>query len=542
MKKKIFVACKLSDVGVKKLKNQKDFSVTVIPKPTAEELITNISTAEGIIIKSNVKLTADVLEYAKKLKVICRAGAGVDNIDLKKASEMGIPVTNTPGLNSNSVAEQVFCYVNTLYKNICVYDNSVKTGLWEKGKYPINELKGKTIGIGGLGAIGRLVLEKAKGYRMKVKVYDPFVSSSLGADLGFDFVSDIKELFKTCDIVTVHMPATAETKNSITKEVLCSMKENAIFINTARGTLLPENALEQALAKHKTLKAAIDVYLVEKPGEKKLAKFGSRVVLTPHVCGNAIEGQLEIAELCADIIIDAVTKNKLRNLVNFVKIPEDLSQSFLDLSVGLGHLAASLNASKGQLEEIRITCYGGIQKYGDLLIKPAIKGVLSQMLNENITLINADAKAQELGIKTVLREPADAKNYGDSITVDVVVHEKKKLLETSVRGKLIEGMPVIMKVDHYEDLQVRPQGHQLYFLYDNKPGVIGSIASLLGESKINIESILACNDSEKGKKQLLVIRTEQCIPEKVLSKLKEKTIAKSKTKVYGCQTVDFDSL
>ncbi|MFC1586173.1 NAD(P)-dependent oxidoreductase, partial [Fibrobacterota bacterium] len=460
------------------------------------------------------------------------------NIDLKKATEKGIPVCNTPGLNSNSVAEVVFCYINTLYKNIRAYDSTTKGGEWNKGKYPINELRGKTIGIAGLGAIGRRVLEKAKGYRMHARVYDPFVSKTMAQELGFKLVSKISQLFKTCDIVTLHMPATPETKGSITKEVLTSMKDNSVFINTARGTLLSPNALEDALASHATLRAGVDVYLNEKPGEKSLAKFGDRVVMTPHISGNSKEGQQEIAELVADIITDALTKDKLKNLVNFIKIPEELDQAYLDLAEALGHVAGSFHGRRGQLEEILITCYGSLKEYSEILIQPAIKGVLSMLVHEDITLINAESRARDKGIKITVREPNDSKDYGNSITIDTVVREKKKALECSARGKLVEGEPSIIRIDEYNELGVKPQGNHLFFIYNNKPGIIGCIATVLGSNNINIESIQARNDQPKEKKQLLNIRTEQSITSGVLNKIIKKIESKS-VKVFLANNIQF---
>ncbi len=539
MKYKVFVACKLSDIGLKKLKAQKALNVVVNPKPTIPELINTIADANAIIIKSNVKLTSEILDKANSLKVIVRAGAGVDNVDLKKATEKGIPVCNTPGLNSNSVAEQVFAYVHTLYKNMITYDATTKAGEWNKGKFPINELRGKTIGIGGLGAIGRRVLEKAHGYHMQAKVYDPFISNAMASDLGCKLVTNLGQLFKTCDIVSLHMPATPETKGKITADVLKSMKPGAIFINTARGTLLPPNALEDALAGHPTLRAAVDVYLEEGAGEKALSKFGERVVMTPHICGNSLEGQLEIAELCADLVIDALTKDKLRNLVNFVKIPEDLGQSSLDLAEALGRTASALMQDAGQLEEIRITCYGRLRPNSELLTKPAIKGVLSTLLPENITLINAESKAREIGTKITIREPNNNKHYEDSITVDVVMREGKKTQEISVRGKLIEGEPAIIRVGDYHELRMKPVGSNIFFVYDNKPGAIGCIATVLGENGINIEGILAREDSSTAKKQMLVTKTQELIDSALLGKICKKLEAKTKAKVYMAKSISF---
>ncbi|MGD9200819.1 MAG: NAD(P)-dependent oxidoreductase [Chitinispirillia bacterium] len=539
MKNKIFVACKMNDIGIRKLKSQKDFNVVVNPRPSREDLLKHLSDANGVIIRSNVELPAEVLERAGNLKIICRGGAGVDNIDLKKATEKGIFVTNTPGLNSNSVSEQVFSYIHTLYKNIPAYDSATKSGEWKKGRYTIRELRGKILGIGGLGAIGRRVLEKAKGYHMKVKVYDPYISRTMADDLGVELVSDLLQLFKISDIVTLHMPVTQETKGKITSKVLKSMKKNAIFINTARGALLSPDAVEEALDSHDTLMAGIDVYLEEGPGHKKLAKFGDRVVMTPHISGSSVEGQEEIALLTADIVIDALTKDKLRNLVNFVKIPEELDRAYLDLAESLGQTAGSILTGEGQLEEIRITCYGDLNIHKEILIKPAVKGVLKLRHPKEVTLVNAENKTQELGIKTILREPDNSKNYGKSITVDVVVREKRKTLENSARGKLIEGEPAIIRINDYHELGIKPQGHQLFIQYDNKPGIIGCVASLLGENDINIESILARHDSIKGKKQLLVIRTQEPLSMALLDKLFQRMETQLKSKVYGVNIIQY---
>jgi D-3-phosphoglycerate dehydrogenase len=538
MKSKVFVASKMNEAGLKKLKSVEDFTVVSIPKPTQEELVKHISDADAISIRSNVKLTADVLEHAKNLKIITRAGSGVDNIDLRKATEKGIPVCNSPGLNSNSVAELVFSYIHALNKNIVPYDSTTKAGGWNKGKYAINELRGKTIGIAGMGAVGRLVLEKARGYHMQVKAGDPFLSTTMAEDLGIELLPDLEKLFKTCDIVTLHMPATPETSGKITRELLCSMKKNAIFVNTARAKLLAPGALEKAMASHKTLRAGIDVILEEKEGKKELAKYSDRLIMTPHIAGSSQECQDGIAEFIADMIIDALTKNKLINLVNFIKIPEELDRAYLDLAESLGQLSGSLAEGKGQIDELRIICYGNLKQYAEILIKPAIKGALSKCIDGNITLINAENKAKELGIKTVMREPDDSKLYGDSITVEVAVRKKNKSSETSTRGKLIEDEPTVIRVNNYQELGINPMGNNLFLEYDNKPGVIGIVATTLGSNSINIESIVARKDTDKGKKQLLTIRTEQAINAGLLIKIVKKVESRS-VKVYSANNIQF---
>jgi len=348
----------------------------------------------------------------------------------------------------------------------------------------------------------------------------------------------LDKLFKTCDIVTLHMPATPETSGKITSTLLCSMKRNAIFINTARAKLLAPGALEKAMASHKTLRAGIDVILEEKEGEKELAKYSERLILTPHIAGSSQECQDGIAEFIADMIIDALTKNKLINLVNFIKIPEELDRAYLDLAESLGQLSGSLAEGMGQIEEVRIICYGNLRPYSEILIKPAIKGALSKCIDGNITLINAENKAKELGIKAVIREPDNNKNYGDSVTVEVAAKKRKIVAETSTRGKLIENEPTIIRANDYQELGIKPLGNQLYMEYDNKPGVIGNVATTLGSNGINIESIVARKDTDKGKKQLLIIRTEQAIITGLLNKIVKKVESKS-VKVYTANNIQF---
>jgi D-3-phosphoglycerate dehydrogenase / 2-oxoglutarate reductase len=294
--------------------------------------------------------------------------------------------------------------------------------------------------------------------------------------------------------------------------------------------LFAENALEEALAAHETLKAAVDVFRVEKPGDKALAKFGDRVALTPHIGGNSIEAQLEIAEMAADTVIAALTENKLRNLVNFVKIPEDLKRAYLDLAEALGRTASGFLAGKGQLEELRITCYGALGPHSAILVKPAIQGALSEFVAGNITLINAESKAKEHGLKVLLRDPDNTKGYGQSITVDAAVNRGKHTEEISVRGKLIEGEPAIVRIDTFQELGFIPQGHNVFFIYKDKPGVIGAIASALGQESVNIESILARTDAT-GKRQLLVIKTGQAVEPALLVKLSAAAEAKAEVKM-----------
>ena len=479
---KVLVSDNLSEQGVQILKNA-GLQVDVKTGMKPDELKAVIGQYNGIVIRSATKLTADVIEVANNLKVIGRAGSGLDNVDKVAASKKGIVVMNTPGGNTVTTAEHTFAMMISMARNVPQATASMKAGKWEKKKFMGVELYRKTLGIVGLGQIGSQLAIRARGFEMNVIAYDPFLSEEKAKEMGIEKVS-VEEIFKRADFISFHTPLTAETKNMVNAETIKTMKDGVRLINCARGGIINEEALYEALKSGKVAAAAMDVFEVEPPAEGNKLLTLDNLICTPHLGAATNEAQDNVAIAVAEQIVDYLKFGTIRNAVNFPSIPQDeipRLTPYITLADSLGSFAAQV-LSEG-ITELQVEFRG---EASELRTEPisiaAIKGVLSPILMETVNFVNAPFIAKERGIEVKEIKSKDAGDYHSM----VVVTAKGKDKSVSVAGTLFSRRdPRIISVDGFP-VEIIPEGDILVFYNNDKPGVIGGIGTALAKHKINI--------------------------------------------------------
>ena len=476
----------------------------------------------GLIVRSD-KVPESVIEAGKNLKLIVRAGSGVNTIDLKAASKRNILVMNTPNANSNSVAELVFAYMLVRARFMLKADPATKEGKWIKKQLMGQELEGKTIGIVGVGNIGVLVARKAKAFGMNVICYDPILSSERADILGVKIVS-LDELFKESDFISLHVPLTPATKGMIPYEILSGVKDNAMVINASRAELIDKDVLEKVLGEKPDVIYAADLfYEGDVEGEKSVASYGDQVIMTPHIGASTKDANYRTAEQSARLMVDFFNDGIISNPVNILEVPSDLNSMYMNLAMLLGKVAYYLIQDFGQPYEIRITCYGSLYEHTDILIKSGIMGVLDNFLEEKVTPTMAEQIAQENGIIITKRKPDELKGHGASITLDVVAKGDDKYTETSVRGtiSLEKDKSIIRRIDNFEEVDIIPSGNITVFTYEDRKGVSGQIGDIFSANDINILDG-RYKTSNDGKLAVAFLKTDTHVQESIVSEIKDK--------------------
>jgi D-3-phosphoglycerate dehydrogenase len=446
------------------------------------ELKACIGEYHGIIIRSATKLTSDIINAASHLKVIGRAGSGLDNVDKEAATKKGVVVMNTPGGNTITTAEHTFALLVSLSRKIPQATMSMKEGKWEKKKFLGVELFHKTLGIIGIGNIGGQVAKRAQGFDMNVIAYDPFLSEEKAKEMGVEKV-DLHDVFKRSDFITIHTPLTGETKNIINKKTLAEMKKGVRIINCARGGIINEKDLYDALSEGKVAGAALDVFEKEPPDNNPLLTLDN-VVTTPHLGASTKEAQENVAIAVAEQVADYLIKGTIRNAVNFPSIPSDQVsrlRPYIHLAEKLGSFASQL--FEGGITEISIAYQGAAAEINtEPVTIAAIKGFLTPILEETVNFINAPVIAKERGIEVKEIKSADAGDYHSMVAIRIKVKDS----ESYIAGTLFSKKdPRIVFIDNFK-VDIVPFGELLFIYNNDKPGVIGNIGMLLSKNNINI--------------------------------------------------------
>ncbi|MBU1121950.1 MAG: phosphoglycerate dehydrogenase [Candidatus Omnitrophota bacterium] len=479
---KILVSDKLSDEGVKILKDA-GFAVDCKYKLSVDELKKIIGEYKGIVIRSETQLSSEIIEHAHNLKVIGRAGVGLDNVDIAAATKKGIIVMNAPGGNTISTCEQAFALMLASARNIPFAYSSLKQKKWERSKFKGVELYSKVLGVVGFGRIGKEVSKRALSFGMEVLVYDPFISSDVAEKFGVKLV-DLNQLLKSADFITIHTPLTKETKSLISDKELEMMKSKAFIINCARGGVVDEDALYRALKDKKIAGAALDVFSKEPPLDSKLLELDN-IVVTPHLGASTEEAQINVAIEIAHCIKDALLGKAIRNAANYVQIEPETYKvlgPYFDLCEKMGKFVVQL--IEGRVKDIKISFLGEISSYKvDIVTAAFVKGFLSNMLEEqNVNYINALEIAKERGIKIKQIKIREEEEYVNSVRVKVTTDKKEQILE----GTLFANKEArFVKMDDIY-IEVAPSSHMLVINNQDKPGVIGFLGTVLGAHKINI--------------------------------------------------------
>jgi D-3-phosphoglycerate dehydrogenase / 2-oxoglutarate reductase len=486
----IVIADQLPASAVELLSSVSGWTVDARSGRSPDVLAPDLANADALIVRSATKVDERLMASAPKLRVIARAGTGIDNVDLPAASARGILVMNAPGGNSVSVAEHALALMLSLARSVPVADASMKKSVWDKKKLTGAELRGKTLGLVGLGRIGQEVAARSRAFGMEIVAHDPFISEEIAASLGIKLL-DLDAMCAVSDYISLHIPATAETRHLFGKARLAACKKGVRIVNTARGELIDEAALADAIEAGTVGGAALDVFEVEPPKDWRLATL-PQVVATPHIAASTAEAQELVGLETATAVRDYLTLGVIRNAVNFPSIaPDDMIrlQPYLTLAEQLGTLAGQL--AEGRTKALGVRLYGPlVGSYGTLIVNAAITGLLRPLLSSSVTVVNARDIAAERGIEIIESQSSRARNFANIVSVKVHTSAGERWLE----GTVFEpGRPRLTLLDGIE-IEATLEGTLVVLKNDDRPGVIGQIGSIFGRHKVNIASFALGRD------------------------------------------------
>jgi D-3-phosphoglycerate dehydrogenase / 2-oxoglutarate reductase len=515
---KILVAEPLAAAGIELLKAQPGWDVVVADPKTYSQ---HLADADALLVRSAVKVNADVLAKAPKLRIIGRAGVGVDNVDLKAATAAGVLVMNTPGGNAVSVAEHTLGLMLAMARSIPQANASTKGGKWEKKKFLGTELRGKTLGVMGLGSIGREVVKRAHAFEMKIVATDPFVSSQGAADLGVTLVSR-EELYAQSDYITMHVALTTETQGMLNDEAFAQMKKGVRIVNCARGELMDGDALRRAIESGHVGGAALDVFQTEPPaaGEPLLAL--ENVLATPHIGGATEEAQEIVGVRIVEQLVGYLQHGVALNAVNVPAMTAEQYQAmgpYIDLAERLGNFAAYV--ATGNPSSVRLIYHGMIGEQNTALVRNAgLAGVLSRSMAHRANVVNAPQLALDRGLSYAEQHEPRA-GAMDAIRLELVTDKGV----TSVEGTLVMGQPRLMVVDGIR-CEAPLSGHLIFSSNADVPGVVGHFGAVLGKHGINIAHFsLGRQDAPSSPgaplEAIVIAETDTAVPETVLQQILE---------------------
>jgi len=520
---KILVAEPVAAAGVELLRSQPGWEV-IVSNP--KEYDQHLADCEAMLVRSAVKVTADVLAKAPKLRVIGRAGVGVDNVDLPAATAAGVLVMNTPGGNAVSVAEHTLALMLAMARGVPQASASTKSGRWEKKKFMGNELRGKTLGVIGLGSIGREVVMRARAFEMKILANDPFVTSQTAADLNVDLV-ELDELLAQSDYISLHLALTPETKKMISAEALSKMKTGVRLINCARGELVDSAALAAAIQSGKVAGAALDVFEKEPPPAEDPLLGLDAVVATPHIGGSTEEAQEIVGVRIAEQLLEYLKNGVAINAVNMPALAPEQYKAigpYVVLAERLGNFAAYI--AHGNPRQVRLVYMGKIAEYNTHLLRNAgLAGVLNRSLAQRANLVNSMQLAAQRGLSVAERHEKRA-THVDSIRLELETDAGL----TTVEGVVVLSKPRLLQVDGIY-CEATLAGHLTYMRNDDVPGVIGYVGTVLGQNRINIANFSlgrldAAPTSGQPLQAVAVVETDEPVPEAVLTQLLENKAVK----------------
>ena len=475
---------------------------------STEELVKLIGDYEALIVRSQTKVTAEVIEAGRKLVVIGRAGVGLDNIDVDAATRKGIVVVNSPMGNIVATAEHTIALMFALARHIPQACASVKAGGWERRKFVGVELRGKVLGIIGLGRVGSEVARRARALEMKVIGYDPFISPERAQSLGVELVS-WEELFRRADFISLHVPLTPSTRNLIGERELSWVKPTVRIINTARGGLIDEEALCRALKEGRVAGVALDVFSSEPPIDSSFLKF-ENVIATPHIGASTAEAQEIVGIDIANQVLSILEGKLSPYTVNLPFIPADsleLLGPFVRMAPLIGKIAAQL--SRGQAQSILIRYEGEIASSDLRALKAAVlSGLLEQISEEKVNLVNAELLARERGLQVTEQKSMSCENYGNLLTVELFTTEERAV----VAGTIMRGEPHVVKVGEFWVDFIPSPGYWLFIDHRDRPGLIGAVGTITGEAGIDI-SFMQVARLAPGGKALMVLGLDDPLSE-----------------------------
>jgi D-3-phosphoglycerate dehydrogenase len=482
---RVLISDKLSDEGLQILAAAAP-GLTADHKPgiSPDELKKILPEYDGLIIRSGTKVTADVIAAGKKLRVIGRAGIGVDNVDLGAATARGIIVMNTPEGNTVTTAEHAISLMTSLARQIPQATASMRAGKWEKNRFNGKELFEQVLGVIGLGNIGSIVADRARGLRMRVIAFDPIVSEERAQRLGVDLVS-LDELFAQADVITVHVPLTEGTRGLIGREAFAKMKKGVLLVNAARGGIVDEAALLEAIQAKKVAGAALDVFAEEPPPKDHPLLQREEVIFTPHIGAATEKAQLNVAIAVAEQVRDYLVSGVVRNAVNLPSVSADELQTlrpFVTLGEKLGLFQGQV--AKG-ITEIDVEYAGEIAEQNVAPVTIAVlRGILAPWVGDEVNFVNAPLVAQKHGVRVIETKSAAPEDYVSLLTVKIRSRSgESHLVAGTIFGRT---QPRIVRVDDFR-FEAIPEGPTFLIRNQDRPGVVGRLGTLLGAAGVNIK-------------------------------------------------------
>jgi D-3-phosphoglycerate dehydrogenase len=496
---KVLVTDSLATQGLDILEDAEGIEVVNSPGLSPGELAEAIADADALVIRSGTKVTKDVFDAAKQLKVVGRAGIGVDNVDVGAATSRGIVVMNTPGGNTITTAEHAISLMVSLARHIPQATASMKAGQWNKKAFTGKELYNCTLGVIGLGNIGRIVADRARGLGMKVIAHDPFISGATSSQVEYELVS-FDDLLARADFITVHVPKTKETIGLLGAKAFAKAKPGVLVINAARGGIVDESALLDALESGQVGGAALDVFVEEPPAADHPLVAHDRVICTPHLGAATDQAQVNVAIAVAEQVRDYLLNGIVGNAVNVPSISKELYakiRPYVVLGEKLGRFHGQ--TCGGSIEQIEIEYSGGAAEIDVAPITVAVlKGMLAS-ITDQVNMVNAPVIAQQHGIKVIESKSSRSQDFASSIVTRVVGCQNRLIEGAIFHG----GQPRIVRIDDFM-LEAIPEGPTLFIQNHDSPGVVGTVGSVLGDAGINISRMQLGLIPERGEAAMLV--------------------------------------
>ncbi|GAB6908000.1 D-3-phosphoglycerate dehydrogenase [Desulfosarcina cetonica] len=521
---KVLVSDALGDAGIQIFRDQAGIDVEVKTGLAPQELKAIIGDYDALVIRSATKVTEEILAAGKKLKVVGRAGIGLDNVDIPAATKRGVVVMNTPTGNVVTTAEHAIAMMMALTRNIPQGTLSLKAGRWDKKKLQGREVYNKILGVVGFGKIGSIVADRAKGLRMQVVVYDPFVTPEQIEKSGFESVT-LDELYARADYITVHVPKLKETTGLLNKAAFDKMKDGVMIVNCARGGIVDEDDLQAAIQSGKVAGAALDVFETEPPGECRLVEM-DRLICTPHLGASTREAQTNVAVAVAHQIIDYLIDGTVVNAVNVPSVAGDLLKKigpYMQVGDRMGCLQAQL--ASGPVKAVTIEYTGDFKGMDMAPVSTAVlKGLLTPMVKDAVNFVNAPSVAREMGIKVTESTIPEAEDYTHLITLRVNTDAGENLVAGTIIGR--SDLKVV-KINDFR-LELVPEGHILLIFNQDRPGAIGGIGTTLGKHNINIGRMQVGQDKD-GDHNIIFLQTDTPVPPEVLDTLRSANMVNSVT-------------
>ncbi|MCX5782494.1 MAG: phosphoglycerate dehydrogenase [Elusimicrobia bacterium] len=501
--------------GLEKLLKNKDFKIEIHEKPSPEQFKELIKGYDGLMIRSEVKVTEDIIKASDKLRFIGRAGTGVDNVDTKAATTKGIVVANVPGGNTISAAEHTIGLILSLARNIPDAHTALKNKEWKREKFMGTELQGKTLGLIGLGRIGREVAIRMIAFGMKIIAYDPFASKEFSQGLGVE-LKTLDEVYAQSDYISIHSPLNETTKNMINAEALKKMKKGIRIINCARGGIIDEKALADAIKDGHVKGAAIDVYAKEPPVDWTIIESPNTVV-TPHLAASTEEAQVKIAQELSEVVIDYFTKGLIRNAVNVPTVDWETYKK-LEPYISLAEMIGSFQSQvvEGGVTAVELDYQGAISEINtNPLLVGYLKGMLSNVMdNVIVNFVNAPHLARERGIKIIEMNTKECDDYSGLISAKIKTDKEEFTVSGTLFGHKtprfvnIGGVPV----------EISPSKCMLMLTNIDRPGVVGQIGTLLGKNSINIAG-MQVGRREQGGEAVTIITIDACVSDDLIKQI-----------------------